>query len=71
MLATARSIFLAICFSFAVRCKQEQTLISTRLLEQDPTFWLMQGSITADSFCHYRLELAVDLTEEEEDCMVH
>ena len=33
--------------------------------------WLMQGSISADSFSHYRLELAVDLTEEEGDQMVH
>ena len=31
----------------------------------------MQGLITADSFGRYRLELAVDLTEEEGDCMVH
>ena len=34
-------------------------------------FWLMQGSISADSFGRYRLELAVDLTEEEGDQMVH
>ena len=31
----------------------------------------MQGSITADFFGHYRLELAVDLTEEEGNRMVH
>ena len=30
-----------------------------------------QRSISADSFGHYRLELAVDLTEEEGDQMVH
>ena len=41
------------------------------LINQEPSFWLMQGSISADSFGHYRLELAVDLTEEEGDCMVH
>ena len=31
----------------------------------------MQGLISADSFGRYRLELAVDLTEEEGDQMVH
>ena len=31
----------------------------------------MQGSIIADSFGCYRLTLAVDLTEEEGDHMVH
>ena len=31
----------------------------------------MQGLISADSFDCYRLELAVDLTEEEGDHMVH
>ena len=31
----------------------------------------MQGFITADYFGCYRLELAVDLTEEEGDRMVH
>ena len=41
------------------------------LIDQEPTFWLMQGSISADSFSCYRLELAVDLTEEEGDQMVH
>ena len=30
-------------------------------------FWSMQRLISADSFGHYRLELAVDLTEEEGD----
>ena len=34
-------------------------------------FWLMQGLISADSFGHYRLEPAIDLTEEEGDWMVH
>ena len=42
-----------------------------QLLDQDPTFWLMQGSIVADSFGCYRLELAIDLIEEEGDRMVH
>ena len=41
------------------------------LINQEPSFWSMQGLISADSFGHYRLELAVDLTEEEGDCMVH
>ena len=41
------------------------------LIDQVPMFWSMQGSITADSFGCYRLELAVDLTEEEGDQMVH
>ena len=41
------------------------------LIDQAPTFWSMQGSITADSFSHYGLELAIDLTEEEGDQMVH
>ena len=41
------------------------------LINQEPFFWSMQGSITADSFGHYRLELAIDLTEEEGDQMVH
>ena len=31
----------------------------------------MQGLITANSFGHYRLELAIDLTEEAVDHMVH
>ena len=37
------------------------------LINQESTFWSMQGLITADSFSRYRLELAVDLTEEEGD----
>ena len=48
-----------------------RTLQTAQLINQEPTFWLMQGSITADSFGCYRLELAVDLTEEEGDHMVH
>ena len=31
----------------------------------------MQGSLVANSFGCYRLELAIDLTEKEGDCMVH
>ena len=34
------------------------------LINQKPLFWSMQGSISADSFGCYRLELAIDLTEE-------
>ena len=34
-------------------------------------FWSMQGLSSADSFGRYRLELAVDLTEEEGDQTVH
>ena len=41
------------------------------LRDQEPMFWSMQGLISADSFGRYRLELAVDLTEEEGDHMVH
>ena len=48
-----------------------RALQAARLINQEPMFWLMQGSISADSFSHYRLELATDLTEEEGDCMVH
>ena len=48
-----------------------RALQAARLIDQEPTFWLMQGSISADSFGHYRLELAIDLTEEEGDRMVH
>ena len=48
-----------------------RALQAARLIDQEPMFWSMQGSITADSFGHYRLELAVDLTEEEGDKMVH
>ena len=44
-----------------------RTLQATRLRDQEPMFWSMQGSISADSFGCYRLELAVDLTEEEGD----
>ena len=44
-----------------------RALQATPLLDQDPTFWFMQGSNTANSFGRYRLELAVDLTEEEGD----
>ena len=48
-----------------------RALQAARLLDQDPTFWLMQGSIITNSFGCYRLELAIDLTEEEGDWMVH
>ena len=48
-----------------------RALQAARLIDQEPTFWSMQGSITADSFGHYRLELAIDFTEEEGDYMVH
>ena len=48
-----------------------RTLQAARLRDQEPMFWSMQGSISADSFSCYRLELAVDLTEEEGDQMVH
>ena len=44
-----------------------RALQAARLINRDPMFWSMQGSITADSFSHYRLELAVDLAEEEGD----
>ena len=48
-----------------------RTLQAAQLRDPEPMFWLMQGSISADSFGHYKLELAVDLTEEEGDRMVH
>ena len=48
-----------------------RALQAAQLLDQDPTFWSMQGLIIANSFGHYRLELAIDLTEEEGGCMVH
>ena len=48
-----------------------RALQAARLIDQEPTFWLMQGLISADSFSCYRLELAVNLTEEEGDRMVH
>ena len=48
-----------------------RALQAARLINQEPMFWLMQGSISADSFGCYRLELAIDLIEEEGDCMVH
>ena len=48
-----------------------RTLQAARLRDQEPMFWLMQGSISANSFGCYRLELAVDLTEEEGDQIVH
>ena len=48
-----------------------RALQAARLIDQELTFWLMQGLITADSFSRYRLELAIDLTEEEGDRMVH
>ena len=48
-----------------------RTLQAAWLGDQEPIFWSMQGSISADSFGRYRLELAVDLTEEEGDRMVH
>ena len=44
-----------------------RALQAARLINQEPMFWLMQGSISADFFGRYRLELAVDLTEEEGD----
>ena len=48
-----------------------RALQAARLINQELSFWSMQGSITADSFSCYRLELAIDLTEEEGDQMVH
>ena len=48
-----------------------RTVQAAQLRDQELMFWSMQGSISADSFGHYRLELAVDLTEEEGDQMVH
>ena len=48
-----------------------RTLQAARLRDQEPMFWSMQGLSSADSFGRYRLELAVDLTEEEGDQMVH
>ena len=48
-----------------------RALQAAQLINQEPSFWLMQGLISADSFGCYRLELAVDLTEEEGDQMVH
>ena len=44
-----------------------RALQAARLIDQELMFWSMQGSISADSFGRYRLELAVDLTEEEGD----
>ena len=48
-----------------------RALQAARLINQEPSFWLIQGLISADSFGCYRLELAIDLTEEEGDQMVH
>ena len=48
-----------------------RTLQAAWLSDQELMFWSMQRSISADSFGCYRLELAVDLTEEEGDQMVH
>ena len=48
-----------------------RTLQTAQLSAQEPMFWSMQGSISADSFGRYRLELAADSTEEEGDRMIH
>ena len=48
-----------------------RALQAAQLIDQEPTFWSMQGSISADSFSCYRLELAINLNEEEGDRMVH
>ena len=48
-----------------------RALQAAQLIDQEPTFWSMQGLISADSFGCYRLEPAVDLTEEEGDQMVY
>ena len=48
-----------------------RALQAARLIDQETMFWSMQGSISADSFSCYRLELAVDLTEEEGNQLVH
>ena len=48
-----------------------RALQAAQLLDQDPTFWLMQGLIIADSSSRYRLELTIHLNEEEGDQMVH
>ena len=44
-----------------------RTLQAAQLSPQEPIYWSMQGSISADSFGCYRLDLAIDLTEEEGD----
>ena len=44
-----------------------RALQAAQLIDQEPMFWSMQGLISADFFGCYRLELAVDLTEEEGD----
>ena len=49
---------------------RSRSLCSSRFLDQDLSLLSMQGSISADSFGCYRLELSVDLTEEG-DRMVH
>ena len=48
-----------------------RTLQTAQLSTQELMFWSMQGLISADSFGRYRLELAVNLTEEEGDQIVH
>ena len=48
-----------------------RALQAAQLIDEELLFWLMQGLISADSFGCYRLELAVDLTEEEGDQMIH
>ena len=40
-----------------------RALQAARLINQDPTFWSMQGLTSADSFGHYRLELVGTLCD--------
>ena len=45
--------------------------LQSMLPDQDLSPWLMQGSVIANQFGHYRLGLSVNLTKEEGDRMVH
>ena len=46
------------------------SLCSSMFLDENLAFWSMQGLVNPDSFGHYRMELSVDMTEEEGDWLV-
>ena len=41
------------------------------LVDRMRSFRLMEGAVSGDSFGNYRLDLSVELSEEEGDCLVH
>ena len=41
------------------------------LVDRMRSFWSMEGTVSGDSFGNYRLALSVELSDEEDDRLVH